>query len=639
MTMDSSAYKVLMDARDEKLVSRVETLLERQLQNFLASLEVSQQRQLKALGAQLQSVHLSGPLNSAGCLSPRTVPSRDLPVMQPEPSVASSSESELHQPQWSPQVTPFTPPQLSETPTQEFSIAAGPQFEWLGMSSVAVVNKPFKASALISQLDESQAGDNESLAGNLESASWSVQLESKLHASSPEPTTKIQRLRGSRCFELFWFFAIIASAVHIGVEVQTESELAGNSDSNSTAALTGIGIGFSLLFILELLLRFFSKPRCWNFYMRSSQSGWHLFDTVVAGFCLVDVVFATMLLVDPSSPQIRNVRFVRLLRIVRIMRAVRIVKVARHVAPLRTLLQSIMGTARSLLWAMVLLCILVYIFSIVFTDTVNFNRDMIPPDDESLQLFKSLGQTMLTLLWTVGGGLEWDHAFKVLARISMGWGLLFIVYVYIALFAMLNVMTGVFCQSAIESAQRDHELTVSSLIDHKQEAVKRIEDLFATIDRTRAGGVSVEALDTILQDEWFRSFFSMLGLEPSDTLTLFKLLDRDGDGKIDSSEFLDGCLCLRGNAKAIDLAAVKWESKSLCKEVKHLKTILTRALRHLDRKARPRPARSSRPDDLGRSRAPKTPTVEQPSCPLHLAADEILPQLPVSQRTSFLVGV
>ena len=51
-----------------------------------------------------------------------------------------------------------------------------------------------------------------------------------------------------------------------------------------------------------------------------------------------------------------------------------------------------------------------------------------------------------------------------------------------------------------------------------------------------------------------KDYFSTLGLDVSDAWSLFKLLDTDGGGAVEVEEFLMGCLRLRGQATAMDVA-------------------------------------------------------------------------------------
>lgn len=49
----------------------------------------------------------------------------------------------------------------------------------------------------------------------------------------------------------------------------------------------------------------------------------------------------------------------------------------------------------------------------------------------------------------------------------------------------------------------------------------------------------------------------MLGLHEDNVLDLFDILDEDKSGTINSHEFVDGCVRLTGNCKAIDFAVFR----------------------------------------------------------------------------------
>lgn len=52
------------------------------------------------------------------------------------------------------------------------------------------------------------------------------------------------------------------------------------------------------------------------------------------------------------------------------------------------------------------------------------------------------------------------------------------------------------------------------------------------------------------EEDEVRAIFESLDLRARDSWTLFKLLDEEGNGDINLREFMEGCLRLRGPAKA-----------------------------------------------------------------------------------------
>merc|ERR1712048_130065 len=98
------------------------------------------------------------------------------------------------------------------------------------------------------------------------------------------------------------------------------------------------------------------------------------------------------------------------------------------------------------------LAMITYVFGILFTQAVLDNSGVLI-DGGRFDLWCSLKVSTLTLFKCISGGLSWHEASEPLLRISPLLELLFAIYISFTYFAVLNVVTGVFCSSAIETAQ------------------------------------------------------------------------------------------------------------------------------------------------------------------------------------------
>eukprot|EP00913_Durusdinium_trenchii_P001241 g1143.t1 len=145
---------------------------------------------------------------------------------------------------------------------------------------------------------------------------------------------------------------------------------------------------------------------------------------------------------------------------------------------------------------------------------------------------------MLSLFMSIAGGVSWGQLLLPLHAISTVWIWVFLCYISFTYFAVLNVVTGVFCQSAIDSAQSDHDAVLQSILANKQAHIEKIRYLFNEIDA----------------EEEVQTYFESIDLDIWDAWSFFKLLDLDSGGAIEVEEFLMGCLRLRGNARAMDMA-------------------------------------------------------------------------------------
>ena len=93
-------------------------------------------------------------------------------------------------------------------------------------------------------------------------------------------------------------------------------------------------------------------------------------------------------------------------------------------------------------------------------------------------------------------------------------------------FARFEV-TGVFCQSAIDSAQNDHATVVQSILANKEMHVQKIRKLFSRFDQQETGVITFAMLEEKLDSSEVREYFETLGLDVWDAWTFFKLLDLD----------------------------------------------------------------------------------------------------------------
>eukprot|EP00930_Biecheleria_cincta_P005276 TRINITY_DN10619_c0_g1_i6.p1 TRINITY_DN10619_c0_g1~~TRINITY_DN10619_c0_g1_i6.p1 ORF type:complete len:300 (+),score=28.32 TRINITY_DN10619_c0_g1_i6:1-900(+) len=254
----------------------------------------------------------------------------------------------------------------------------------------------------------------------------------------------------------------------------------------------------------------------------------------------------------------------------RLAKLVRIVRFVRFIRALRTLTMSIVSTLKSLVWSMVLLASILFIFGVLFTDvTTTHLKDVPGPWDPSSveatlnTYFSSIPRSMLTLYACILSGLSWSEIAYALESAGWFYRIVFDAYISFACLAFLNVVTGVFCHSAIESAQRDHDMLVNSMIQNKAFFLAGLEKLFAAIDDDNNGAITITEFERHFNDVEVKNLLEALGLDPADAWSLFAALDVDSSHTLNAQEFLEGCLYLRGAARAIDIAHIKKDLRKI----------------------------------------------------------------------------
>ncbi|CAE6951294.1 Cacna1c [Symbiodinium natans] len=388
-----------------------------------------------------------------------------------------------------------------------------------------------------------------------------------------------------------WFFAMVVllNAIFIGVDVQ----LSIGSMEVRPVFIQVLQYCFTTLFTVELILRFIANGVhlfCQEDWM------WSLLDVFIVATSLweivVDVVTA-LEAVDSNVDKIAGVsslKVFRIIRITRIVKTIQLMRVFRFVMAFRTLISSIIHTLKALFWALILLLMIVYVFAVLFTQAVNAH--IYDPEvtvlstsslENSLKYFGSLPETMLSLFMAIANGVSWEEILNPLRAISSAWVFLFLFYVAFTYFAVLNVVTGVFCQSAIDSAQNDHATLVQSMLANKEAHLHEIRALFSKLGATDSGVITYAMFEEKIDSPAVREYFETLGLDVWDAWSFFKLLDLDGGGAVEIEEFFKGCLRLRGQARAVDIGKIMHDQTWLIKSQGRFHTYMESELNFMKR--------------------------------------------------------
>merc|ERR1712099_216867 len=92
-----------------------------------------------------------------------------------------------------------------------------------------------------------------------------------------------------------------------------------------------------------------------------------------------------------------------------------------------------------------------------------------------------------------------------------------------AIFAVLNVITGVFVELSLTYANEDKKTSIST----------KIRDIFDNADSDHSGDISwSEFVSTYLRSDVMQEYLKELDIDESDAKELFNLLDVDGTGAV-----------------------------------------------------------------------------------------------------------
>ncbi|CAL1149980.1 unnamed protein product, partial [Cladocopium goreaui] len=353
-------------------------------------------------------------------------------------------------------------------------------------------------------------------------------------------------------FEMSCLALGLLSAVVVGIEVNWFAQ--NITATSPPLALTIINHVVSVIFTVELSMKIYVLQL--RFF--KVDISWHILDVVVVSTGLVELVIDLVNLMNTCENCSESGLDLGILRALRIARAVRLARLARlvqYIRELRRLIISVLATLKSVFWTIVLLALIIYTFAVIFQQAVNdyeqsVLRSNATPSSETEKFFPGLLRTAMTLLQTATGGLSWIEVESALSNISTLLVVTFLLYFSFIYFAVLNVVTGVFCSTAIENASQDAEAQIDEHVrkskDYSDRLVKVYFDSIDRLDAARfekmdtdnTGTISILEFEEMWEDPALQALLSTLGISQSKAWKLFEIMDEDDNGEINADEFV-----------------------------------------------------------------------------------------------------
>jgi len=385
----------------------------------------------------------------------------------------------------------------------------------------------------------------------------------------------LERLVRSPTFDGCCAVAIVGNLLSMGLQA---NQCALAPTEPCQGKWVDVNLAFNVAFLFELLLRLSGLRR--RFFCGSDWL-WNLWDLIIVLSATAEEIVRRASTGGSDNEKaaigrgVAGLRIVRVLRLIRITRAVRLMHLFRE---LRVMIQSILRCLVPFCWACSLLLVIQWCFSTYFVhlaaDYVSDGLLRVGPvfleENSVMQLrerYGSLWVALYTLFQSVTGGIDWGEGAEPLMVVGLHPIFLYIAYVALTIFAVLNVVTSVFVQNATKLALQDHDLVIQEQLNDRQAYIRAALGIFAEADSDGNGWITREQFEQHLADPRVRAFFSCLELTGLEARRLFDMLDPDCSGVVDAEQFVTGCMSLRGAAKTMDVAALEFEHRRLAESV------------------------------------------------------------------------
>jgi len=336
-------------------------------------------------------------------------------------------------------------------------------------------------------------------------------------------------------FESLTMFFIVTNALWIGIDTEWNHESL-RQDGKLPLEPTSIFVEniYCVYFTFELIVRFLAfspKSEC-------AKDSWFVFDSVLVA-CMI---FETWLMViigeimksasdGEQEAEAGGTGALSSLRLLRLLRLARMGRLMRFVPELGKLVKGMIKAARSVVFILIFLVLVMYVFAIIFTGTFadrtkypltpychheeargdNLSDDCV--DDPAgfgelgQDLFASMGDSVMTLFTRGVLGDNLDETVQAILDQSLVLMWLFFIFFAITFATLLNMLIGVICEVISDSAAEEEEENSRHMIEDT------IVNAFHDIDQNSDGTVCVDEWNQMCDNPDLRLTMTKIGIE------------------------------------------------------------------------------------------------------------------------------
>jgi len=367
-------------------------------------------------------------------------------------------------------------------------------------------------------------------------------------ADDPGWQGSMYRATTSAMFEYISCGVIVLNALILGIEIDYSAR---HWQDPRLPIFSHLMLATTIMFTVEFCLRVFAHRMA---FFCGSQYCMNMLDAIVVIMQWIQCLQSATAPLHGKDSLIWDLsRFFRLISMCRLVRFM------RNIQQLRLLMNTIAGSLSSLVSLILVVLLATFVFGAVLTSLVTSfafdNQDEDPEARELLQLyFGTLDKSMLSLYEAMSDGIHWHVILDPLAKYcSPWWRLAFVFYTAFTMLALMNILQGLFLESAMRIAAEEARDVV----------IEQISKIFMAGDADGSGTIAAEEFESLLEGEsqsGLPFFLNTIGIPREQAMQLFRLLDQDGSGEIDLHEFVHGCERLQGTTRAVDFAVfmVEW---------------------------------------------------------------------------------
>merc|ERR1719203_497471 len=276
---------------------------------------------------------------------------------------------------------------------------------------------------------------------------------------------------------------------------------------------------------------------------------------------LVTLSVSTTWIMKPLNlPGTAFLRKLTVLRIMRLLRLARAVRMRPEFKEMWALLKGVAESGETLFWTYVMIFCVLYFFAIMATSLIG-KAENFTEDELAQEHFGDVLLSMMTLFQVMTLD-SWTSIMRPLMSRQPLVVLFFIIFISIAEFVLMNLITAVIVEHAFADSKNEQNELAKEMEGEMEKELQELQYLFNRIDVDGNNRLTRVEFSKAMRSKKVRAKLQKLDIVSKDIDELWEILD-DGDGELDAQEFVNGIRRLRGEARSKDILRLYREVRVL----------------------------------------------------------------------------
>mmetsp|Transcript_2487 Transcript_2487/g.5437 ORF Transcript_2487/g.5437 Transcript_2487/m.5437 type:complete len:661 (-) Transcript_2487:120-2102(-) len=307
----------------------------------------------------------------------------------------------------------------------------------------------------------------------------------------------------------------------------------------------------AIVFSAEIVIRVLGRRRA---YLKSI---WGIFDLTLITFMWLEV---SELIQFKTS-------YLRLLRLLMIARTAQFFQALNGFDTLFLLVKSLKAGLGAMFWSFTLLFILQCVAGLFMSQILHeVIEDSSYEDDVRVQVFRYFGTFLRTLLTMFEISLSnWVPSCRFfMDNIADEFALFYIIYQNMICFAVVRIIAAIFICETNRIASADDTVAMHRRSQLHAMQIRKLKGLFEELDHSGDGQLDWHEFKLMVEDHLLQQWAHSIEVNTSgsELEELFLALD-GGDGKVSMDEFIDGLMNHRGQARSVDVLALRTATRKM----------------------------------------------------------------------------